>query len=111
MIRPNKGSGAMKLTINHNGFHGRNHATVHVTDQDYRDRDDIAGYEITRRQAVRANRRVCGGGDCRCGEHIATYIGGHADTWIIEADRITQPEGRAVTSATIEMRGNYPQSH
>lgn len=100
----------MKLKIHHNGFHGRNQATVRVTDQDYRTIQSISGYEITRRQAIRANRKVCSGGECKCCEAIATYVGGCADTWIIETERINyQPEGRAVASPTINMRGNYPQ--
>jgi len=95
-----------KLTIEHNGFHGRK--TVQISAQCLVPSTDWQIIYVSSRVARRINRVVCAGGDCQCGEHIADreYLADNLcddhNQWSIKLPAIN-------TAGVVEMRGHYPQ--
>ena len=89
----------MKVTINHNGFHGWNARTINV---DGRPGDVV---ELTESQVKRLKNAACGGSDCKCGESLLAAC---------EEEPRMSHEPRffiriPADGSDITVTGNYPQ--
>ena len=90
----------MKLTITHNGFHGRNTLTF-IAPDGTKPGDTV---QVSKAVAYRLNKACCGVAFCLCGEGVA------------EEENNVRVNGRYTTvyEVTIprsgEVRGNYPQN-
>lgn len=95
----------MKLTINHNGFHGRNSATIVVPDT--AKPGDIV--ELSASVCNRLAKVACGVSSCLCGEGFEITGTRYMEDGTPRQSRKDvgyfqiPAEGR-------EVRGNYPQS-
>jgi len=86
----------MKLTINHNGFHGQSCITLRLAGKP----GDVV--ELSESQIRKLETHPCGMTDCRCGESM---IRACSDWGQSEAPKMMLiPE-----SGEINLRGNYPQ--
>ena len=68
----------MKVTINHNGFHGWKQASF-ILDKEFISLDKDMGpnnycAQVSLAVGKRLNKIVCGMSDCLCGEHIADCL-------------------------------------
>lgn len=91
----------MKITINHNGFHGRTSRTIEVAGN--------AGdrVRLSESQAKKLSRAGCGSLDCKCGESMLGAL-------MKQVDEYWTPGRPAIiilpAEGEINLRGNYPQS-
>lgn len=88
-----------KLTISHNGFHGRTTRSIVVI--------GIPGQrvELSRSQIKKLSRAACGSSDCRCGESMLAGLE-QLEPWNPEGPvYVTIPEN----GTEIAVDGHYPQ--
>lgn len=90
----------MKLTINHNGFHGYTRVTLLVK--------GLPGsrVELTPSQIKRLERAGCGMRDCSCGESVLGALGWRTGLSDGEDPFLEIPEG----SKEINVVGHYLQN-
>ena len=90
----------MKITINHNGFHGYTSRTISLSGK--------PGELVTlsESQAKKLNRAGCGHSDCTCGESLL------AACEPIETSDPSEPRQIHIPTegCEINVRGNYPRS-
>ena len=91
--------GKKLIRLEYNGFHGHTYAAFRVPGG-AKTGDRV---EVSARVATRLNRAVCPGGDCECGERIASpdFITRGLEParwWVV------------LPHANGKMRGNYPQA-
>ena len=90
----------MKLTINHNGFHGYTSRTISLSGK--------PGELVTlsESQTKKLSRAGCGCADCTCGESLLAACEPMESGGPSEPRRIRIP----ADGFEINVRGNYPQS-
>lgn len=89
----------MKITINHNGFHGHTTRAIIV--------DGKPGQraELTQSQIKKLARAACGMSDCNCGESLLKAFE-LKEPWMSDSPTFfTIPD----CGAEMEVKGNYPQ--
>ena len=103
----------MRVTINHNGFHGWKQATFILDksfitpDPDNEARPNYYYAQVSLAVGKRLNTFVCGKSDCRCGEQIADCISyRNYDGSGFAMIRYTSNDG----GRHGVIRGRYPQS-
>lgn len=93
----------MKITINHNGFHGHTARTIKVTGK------PGERVELTPSQTKKLARAGCGLSECKCGESILDALlrieGDFYDPIHNPRAYVSVPEN----GDEIQLTGNYPQ--
>jgi hypothetical protein len=90
----------MKITINHNGFHGYTSRAIVVSGK------PGERVELTPSQIKKLARAACGCHDCSCGESLLKCCDPNYDTFENGPRFILIP----TIGNEINVRGNYPQN-
>jgi len=95
----------MKITINHNGYHGWHRVGITGEPEEL---SKAGSYRVivSARTARRVNNTVCGHADCQCGEAIASIPDDLRDTDCTDQAVYYPSEDDGKTG---EISGNYPQ--